>query len=776
MTVENRNNGNVADQFDVIVRQYLDSGSLDLTFGTGGVFGFDDGGFSARAVQVAVQQNKILVGGYLEQRSASTTNPGSFDLVSRDILLFRLAADGLALDTSFGTSGKLSYRYNAQSSYDYFYGMGVDPDGRVVVSGSSGQYRFFASGQFDSDFGASGRSPRTVYPYSGGGLAFGGDGEIYLAGYISIGSQGANFAVQRWFDNGTLDNAFDGGVAGATDVQTAFTGPLSDELRQVTVSQAGGKILLVGQSSGGSTEIVLAHYLADGTPDPAFGGGTGMVRTGVSGSVIAAVAASDGSVYVSSGYSIYRFLPTGALDEAGFGDSGKTSTGGAYIRALFLDAAGRLISGGYKNQPLRNSDGSLDYQNSSNDIVVARYLANGVLDSGYGKEGLATLDLDNSTTVRGDQNFYSMALDATGRAVVVGSTRAVNRSTNQSSRDQAIVARFKADGSGLDTTFNPAGGGVIRANGADGSTSARVVTVDGSGKILVGYSTAVHRFNNDGSPDLTFNGTGHASTSYYYSIQTIQADAVGRVVVGGYSYVARFRQDGTTDTSFGPAGRVVLSNRLVNSFAFDAGGGVTAAGYASGDPSTGIDFWLARVITGGLAVTVYNVAPQNLAISGPTSAVEGSTITLTASATDPAGANDPLSYTWNVYRDGTLFLQASGASINIQATDNGSYQAYVWVSDGDGSSPYTYQYINVANVAPTATFNAPETGAEGTALTVSLTSPTDPSSNDTTAGFTYAFNFGGGYGAWSTTSSATFTPADDGALVVKAKVRDKDGG
>ena len=781
VTVQRRYNGNIADRYDVIVRQYLASGTLDPTFGAAGVFVFNDGGYSAYAVQVAVQQNQILVGGYLERLSPSPTYPGSFQTDSRDVFLFRLSADGQALDQDFGASGQVLYRhYAAQNNqYDTFYTMGVDSGGGVVVSGSYGQYRFSASGQFDGDFGTSGLSSRSISPNSGSGFAFGDDGKIYLVGSSYNGPEGANFAVQRWNSDGTSDDSFNGGVEEGTYVQTAFTGPLSDQFRRVTVRQADGKVLVVGQSSGGGTEVVLTRYLADGTPDPDFGEGTGVVRTKVSGGVSAAVAAPDGSVYVSTGYYIYKFLPTGAPDVStpanGFGPSGQKYADGLNVQCLSLDADGCLLAVGSRYQPLRNPDGSFDNSSYSDDMVVARYLANGVLDSTYGDAGRATLDLDNSSTVRGDQYLYSMALDAAGRAVVVGYTRTYNRTTNQYGATQAIVARFKADGSGLDATFNSAGGGLIRANGADGYTTARVVTVDGDGKILVGYSTAVHRLNDDGSPDLMFNETGYAISSYS-SIQAIRADAEGRVVVGGYNYLARFSQDGTPDASFGSAGRVVFSNRVVNSFAFDAGGRVLAAGYAYGDPSTGSDYWLARVITGGLAVTVKNVDPQNLAISGPTSAVEGSTIALTASATDPAGANDPLSYTWNVYRNGSLYLQASGASINIAATDNGTYQAYVYVSDGDGGYAYSYPVVYVSNVAPTATLNAPETGVEGTALTVSLTGATDASSNDMTAGFTYAFDFGGGYGIWSTSNSATFTPSDDGSLVVKAKVRDKDGG
>ena len=44
------------------------------------------------------------------------------------------------------------------------------------------------------------------------------------------------------------------------------------------------------------------------------------------------------------------------------------------------------------------------------------------------------------------------------------------------------------------------------------------------------------------------------------------------------------------------------------------------------------------------------------------------------------------------------------------------------------------------------------------------------------AGFTYAFDTGSGYGAFSGSNSASVTPTDNGSVVVKGKVRDKDGG
>ena len=73
----------------------------------------------------------------------------------------------------------------------------------------------------------------------------------------------------------------------------------------------------------------------------------------------------------------------------------------------------------------------------------------------------------------------------------------------------------------------------------------------------------------------------------------------------------------------------------------------------------------------------------------------------------------------------------------------------ITANDGNGGTATTTFALTVNNVAPTATFNAPASVNEGSPIGLSLTSPSDPSSCDTTAGFTYAFDCGSGYGAFS---------------------------
>src|SRR5207248_6112748 len=65
---------------------------------------------------------------------------------------------------------------------------------------------------------------------------------------------------------------------------------------------------------------------------------------------------------------------------------------------------------------------------------------------------------------------------------------------------------------------------------------------------------------------------------------------------------------------------------------------------------------------------------------------------------------------------------------------------------------------------------------EGDTISLSLTSPSDPSGADTSAGFEYAFDCGSGYGAFSGSSSTSCPTSDNGSRTVKGKIRDKDGG
>ncbi|MFV2069249.1 MAG: beta strand repeat-containing protein, partial [Pirellulales bacterium] len=119
---------------------------------------------------------------------------------------------------------------------------------------------------------------------------------------------------------------------------------------------------------------------------------------------------------------------------------------------------------------------------------------------------------------------------------------------------------------------------------------------------------------------------------------------------------------------------------------------------------------------------------------------------------------------------------ATGLISLEHAYDDGLYTIVQNVTHADGQVATFEDQVLVNNVAPTATLGVPAEVDEGSQIVASLTSPSDASSADTAAGFEYTFDFGEGYGASSSVNTASYTPADNGTVTVRGKIRDKDGG
>ncbi|HEY4347151.1 MAG TPA: Ig-like domain-containing protein [Gaiellaceae bacterium] len=167
-----------------------------------------------------------------------------------------------------------------------------------------------------------------------------------------------------------------------------------------------------------------------------------------------------------------------------------------------------------------------------------------------------------------------------------------------------------------------------------------------------------------------------------------------------------------------------------------------------------------------------NRAPT-VTTGGPYNVDEGSTISLAATGSDPDG--DDLSYAWDLDGNGTF--ETAGQSVALTADDGPATKAVtVQVTDPSGATATSAATVTIANVAPSATFTAPTSAVAGAPFMVSLTSPSDPSAADTTAGFQYAFDCGHGYGAFAAANSSSCAAPTQGTLSVGGEIRDKDGG
>lgn len=165
------------------------------------------------------------------------------------------------------------------------------------------------------------------------------------------------------------------------------------------------------------------------------------------------------------------------------------------------------------------------------------------------------------------------------------------------------VFRFRSDGS-LDKSFG-------RRGRVTPGFTLYGVGIDHHGKIAVGGGTqdfkwAAARYNEDGSPDTSFNGTGQIVTHVgngndeVASVMALQPD--GKILVGGVQFngnndetrgfdydavVVRFDIDGSVDTSFGPGGEAFDAHvfSTVSAIAVAPNGDIAIAGRFDGGQS-----------------------------------------------------------------------------------------------------------------------------------------------------------------------------------------------
>lgn len=181
------------------VARYTAAGALDPSFGAGGKVTTDINTTDDTATAMQVQPDgKIVVAG--------TTNNASSAL---DFALLRYTTTG-ALDPSFGTSGKVITAVGAGSSNDRANAMQLQPDGKIMVAGSAnnatgGQgfalVRYTSDGALDNStisfskvITAVGTSGSNDQAYA---LQVQPDGKIVVAGSTTDGGTAPDFALIR---------------------------------------------------------------------------------------------------------------------------------------------------------------------------------------------------------------------------------------------------------------------------------------------------------------------------------------------------------------------------------------------------------------------------------------------------------------------------------------------------------------------------------------------------------------------------------------------------
>ncbi len=184
---------------------------------------------------------------------------------------------------------------------------------------------------------------------------------------------------------------------------------------------------------------------------------------------------------------------------------------------------------------------------------------------------------------------------------------------------------------------------------------------------------------------------------------------------------------------------------------------------------------------GDLVADAIRIAPvgssPTATFSGPSSVNAGST-NATVTFSNPTGGTGGYTYSYDFKDSGTFEITGSSsptATVPESYVDAGSSTLVVHGRITDSSGNYTdyTTSITVNDVPPTPTITAPSSLVAGTAATFTA-SATDPSTADTTAGFTYSWNFGDGS---SPVSGATpsHTYSTPGTYTITLSATDKVG-
>jgi uncharacterized delta-60 repeat protein len=256
--------------------RYDTDGSLDASFGTGGLVTTSFPGFSGSAATSMVVQadGRIVVAGTAYNSAQSL------------FALARYASDG-SLDGSFGTNGLVTTAFSGFTGADA-HSLALQADGRIVVAGlaaRSDDSRQFAMARYDTDgsldgsFGTVGLVTTSFPGFSNASatsLAVQADGRIVVAGFT--GPIDTRIALARYTSDGTLDSSF--GTAGL--ITTSFPSFQTASVYGVAL-QADGRIVVVGgvQVSINIDRFALARYNSDGSLDGSFGT-AGRVTTSIS--------------------------------------------------------------------------------------------------------------------------------------------------------------------------------------------------------------------------------------------------------------------------------------------------------------------------------------------------------------------------------------------------------------------------------------------------------------------------------------------------------------
>lgn len=383
------------------------------------------------------------------------------------------------LDPSFSGDG-IATAHFPSVGVDHAMGVAIQPDGRIVVVGSTQQdtptsialARFLPDGSLDGSFGTGGRvvtavgvDPVLILDVAMA-VALQPDGKSVVVGSSFANGVGDRFLVARYNTDGSLDQAF-----GTNGIQL---NALLNGGRFTSVAiRDDGRIVACGvvNDAPSNEMFIAARYTPDGTPDASFDG-DGFATIDITPDDDAGndLALEPGGSVLITGYcgigadagsALVRLAADGALDPSLDGD-------GIVVTQLTTDQdAGVSVA----RQP---ADGKILVCGSTTFLpmvflFVARYNTDGTLDNSFAGDGIFQ-------SPHPGLNFAgNMVLAPDGR-IVIGGTWATN----------FLLAMVNPDGT-ADLSIDPTDGVINTSFGTNASGNDIALQADGKA-VLVGSS------------------------------------------------------------------------------------------------------------------------------------------------------------------------------------------------------------------------------------------------------------------------------------------------
>lgn len=365
----------------------------------------------------------------------------------------------------------------------------------------------------------------------------------------SIGTDSGMNGGEGGAGDGVIDGSLDPAFGASGIALSGLEG--ADSFQDLTL-QPSGAIVVVGVLD---SKALIARYTSEGELDPSFGDmGFVVAETSDTFSVFTKVdQQSDGSLVAVGQSSNATFDMLVARFRAdGELDSSFGDGGFTIVDTGGEDAAGELIVMP-DDSLLIGGLATPGTTGTGTDFAVVQLTADGMPDLEFGSEGLAFAHSDQADSVRG------MALDAEGRIVVGGDVSPDRMTLNKT----VGFARFTAAGT-LDMSFGDQGWALFPSASATGDELGALTILEGGELLAAGAfdgELGLMRLTSTGEVDSSFGELGRAHAGLAGRASALLREAGSTLVLGtddARAVMVRINDVGELDLSLDEDGVVTF--------------------------------------------------------------------------------------------------------------------------------------------------------------------------------------------------------------------------